>query len=69
MSDPSDIKVLAQEIADDLFMNGQGQEATRLVLTVDRPLKLDLGGLSKPVVVDRIARALKRARQAAADVP
>ena len=69
MSDPSDIKVLAQAIADELFVNGEGKHATRLVLTVDRPLKFDLGGWSKSAVVDVITRVLQRARQAAAEVP
>jgi hypothetical protein len=69
MSDSADITVLAQAIADDLFTNGEGKHATRLLLVVDRPLKLDLGGWSKTAVVDRIVRVLKRARQSATEVP
>ena len=49
---------LAKTIARDLFTDGQGARAQRLVLTIDGPPRLDLGGLSESVVVDRIAARL-----------
>lgn len=55
---------LAEKIADDLFRNGQGHEADRLVLmkdntdTTGRDWPKDLGGWCKSAVVDRIAAAL-----------
>lgn len=49
---------LAKRIADDLFVNGMGQEAERLVLTVDGPPTRDLGGWCKAAVVDRISGIL-----------
>jgi hypothetical protein len=51
---------LAQQIVDDIFVNGQGDEAQRLVLTIDSPSKRDLGGWSKECLADRIARLLER---------
>lgn len=62
MSRESDCKLLAERIADDLFMNGSREHAQRLVLTVDQPKHRDLGGLSKGVVVDRVVKVLKGAR-------
>lgn len=47
---------VSEKIVDDLFVNGQGQEAERLVLmSCDRK---DLGGWSRRAVVDRIVQAL-----------
>ncbi len=45
----------AERIADDLFTNGEGQRADRLVLTVDGPPRLDLGGWSASAIADQIA--------------
>lgn len=65
MSTPDDEKV-AREIADDLFHNGVGQEADRLVLTL-QPNR-DIGGWCKQAVVDRIASALSAAREPVAEM-
>ncbi len=54
---------IAEQIADDLFVNGAGERAQRLVLTVDSPKKLDLGGWSYLCLVDRIADILKESLQ------
>lgn len=59
---PADIQAQASEIADDLFCNGQGDEATRLVLVVDDDSDalnpFPIGGWCKRAVVERIAAAL-----------
>jgi hypothetical protein len=52
---------LAQEIARDLFTNGQRQRADRLVLTIDGPPKLDLGGWSEAGATDRVRGKLTEA--------
>lgn len=51
------IRDTARRIARDLFTNGLGQHADRLVLTVDGPAPRDLGGLAERVVSDQIAAA------------
>jgi hypothetical protein len=58
---------LAERIARDLFTNGQGQCAQRLVLTVDTPEKRDLGGWSFGPAVDRIATIIELERAIAAE--
>ena len=49
---------LAERIAQELFTNGQGQRAQRLVLTIDKPTPRDLGGWAEAAVVDLIERLL-----------
>lgn len=55
---------LARKIARQLFTNGQGERAERLVLTIDGPFgprsdgSRDLGGLSEKPAADLIAKAL-----------
>ena len=49
---------IARMIADDLFANGAGELAERLVLTVDGPPKRNLGGWSKAAVITRITSLL-----------
>jgi hypothetical protein len=51
------VQEIAETIVDDLFINGQGEEAQRLVLMNrdERPL----GGWSRAAVTERIARTLK----------
>ena len=55
------IHELAEQIADDLFTNGDGKRADRLVLTADGPPRRDLGGWSRRAVMDRVA-AIPQAR-------
>ena len=60
---------LARQIADNLFENGQGQRATRLVLVIDqhddrRVPYLNIGGWCKQAVVDRITSILADTRNA-----
>jgi len=52
-----DIDMLARQIAHDLFINGSGDEAERLVLWKDSTNQ-NLGGLAKRVVIDRVRSAL-----------
>ncbi len=61
----TDREGLAEQIARDLFVNGQGQRAVRLVL-VDAHGR-DLGGWGETVVADRIAAALRAAPRSAAE--
>lgn len=51
-------RLLAEAIVDDLFVNGQGQQASRLVLTADAPFRMDLGGWGRGAACDVIERAL-----------
>lgn len=51
---------LAEKIAEQLFMNGMGEEANRLVLEL--PGKRDGGGWCKQAVVDVIMSVLERNR-------
>ena len=55
-----DVEKAAQAIVDDLFMNGNGDRAERLVLTADGPPRRDLGGWSSTAVLHRIKRLLTR---------
>jgi hypothetical protein len=58
------VALLARQIARDLFTNGNGDHAGRLVMLGDNALIVgrDLGGLSERAVVDRIEAALLRGR-------
>ena len=49
---------LAQRIARRLFTNGSDELAQRLVLTVDKPSKRDLGGWSEACAVDEILEVM-----------
>jgi len=63
VTDPVDLDALerlAEQIADDLFVNGNDERAERLVLTVDGPPRRELGGWCRGVVVDRIATWLRQ---------
>lgn len=51
---------LADDIIDALFVNGSGEEAQRLVLTVDTPMRRDLGGWGRLPARDAILRVLGR---------
>lgn len=55
------IRALAEAIADDLFVNGFGERAERLVLTFDRQ---DLGGLCRAAVIERVEERIRRAMDA-----
>ena len=52
-----EIAVLAMKIVDDLFVNGQGKQASRLVLVTAEGR--DLGGWCRQAAVDRITEVLK----------
>lgn len=54
-----ELKRLAEQIADDLFTNGIGEKAQRLVLTVDKPKHLDLGGWGKAAMANHIFHILE----------
>lgn len=49
---------LAERVAAALFVNGSGERAERLVLTIDGPPKRDLGGLSQLGATNSIERVL-----------
>lgn len=51
-------EVLAGQIADELFASGGGEQAQRLVLTVDYPAHRELGGWNKEAATRQIARML-----------
>lgn len=51
---------IAAVITDHLLVNGAGDRADRLVLTVDGPPTRDLGGWSRQPLIDRIARLLQQ---------
>ncbi len=55
---PDETRRIGERIADRLFTNGQGKRAGRLVLTVDGPPKLDLGGWCRAAVIDQIVEEL-----------
>lgn len=55
---PTPPRQLAEQIADELFVNGFGERAERLVLLDDAGR--NLGGWSKTAVVDRITACLER---------
>lgn len=58
--DETQARAAAEEIADGLLVNGFGERAQRLVLTVDTPRRRDLGGWSRGPLVDRIECILLR---------
>jgi hypothetical protein len=49
---------VAEKIAEAIFVNGQGQKAERLVLTVDGPPQRDLGGWGFRPIIDQIEKVL-----------
>ena len=49
---------VAESIARELFVNGLGERANRLVLTADGPPKRDLGGWNEKAVASIIEAAL-----------
>lgn len=51
------IDVVAREIVKDLFTNGAGNRADRLVMVLDNP-RVDLGGWSESGAVARIKKIL-----------
>ena len=58
----ADFRAIADRIANDLFMNGAGKEADRLVLIKNDPTACtpdNLGGWCKLVVRDRVEAVLK----------
>lgn len=54
-----DVARLIEQIVDDLFVNGAGDRADRLVLTVDGPPSCDLGGWCRGALRDRLVAALQ----------
>lgn len=58
MSDKA--REIAVAVAQDLFTNGQGERADRLVMTVDGTPKLDLGGWSMAAVIVRVEAILRQ---------
>lgn len=58
MSEPVSLEQLIAQFVDGLFVNGSGQKADRLVLTVDGPPSRDLGGWCKQAIADRLMVAL-----------
>ncbi len=62
---PAVARRFAEAVTRDLFTNGQGQRAERLVLWAGR----DLGGWGEAVVVDRITEAIEAALRAAGSAP
>ncbi len=59
MKAKDNIRRLAETIAQDLFTNGSAERAQRLVLTIDKPVERNLGGLGEGVVADRVERLLR----------
>lgn len=57
-----DARKLATETADELFTNGSGEHAKRLVLEGEN--KRDLGGWCEDVVVERLTRWIQAPRKA-----
>jgi hypothetical protein len=55
---PTPPRQVAETIADELFVNGFGEQADRLVLLDDAGR--NLGGWSKTAVVDRITACIER---------
>jgi hypothetical protein len=58
MTSRAHLEQLIARFVDDLFVNGSGQQADRLVLTVDGPPSRDLGGWCKAAIADRLREAL-----------
>jgi len=50
---------VAQLLVQELFQNGSGEEAARLVLTIDTPVHRDLGGWSRLAAQNRITDILR----------
>jgi len=67
-SDADRLRELAEAIAADLFVNGFGAEAERLVLTSDSTGRTH-GGWCRGAVVDRIAARLSATPPSAVEVP
>jgi hypothetical protein len=53
------LRETATKIAEALFVNGAGQRARRLVLTIDGPPKQDIGGWGYEPAIDMIMRVLE----------
>lgn len=49
---------LAELIVKQLFTNGSAEHAQRLVLTIDTPVKRDLGGWCEAAAVDQVLAIL-----------
>lgn len=49
---------LAERIVNRLFTNGSAEHAQRLVLTIDTPIKRDLGGWCEAAAVDQVLAVL-----------
>ena len=56
----AEMDVIAERIADDLFVDAAGEEADRLVLWIDADER-NLGGWCKRAVADRVRAVLKGA--------
>jgi len=54
----AEIDAITQHIVDDLFVNGFGEHADRLVMTKDSDPQRPLGGWSKRAVLQRVREAL-----------
>lgn len=55
-----DTRLLAEEIVGSLFVNGQGEQADRLVLVGAPPLERDLGGWTCEAAVSTVEKALRQ---------
>lgn len=53
-----DLGKVIEQFVDSLFVNGAGERADRLVLTVDGPPSRDLGGWCRSAIVDRLHAVL-----------
>lgn len=56
------IKLLSRQIADRLFTNGAGDEASRLVMyreVASGDKKCDLGGWCREAVIDQVSEVLR----------
>lgn len=56
----SGARKFAEALARELFTNGSGDVAQRLVLSIDKPSHRDLGGWCEAVIIDKIEAALVR---------
>ncbi len=68
MTETRRLRALIEHFARELFTNGMGQCADRLVLTIDAPKPIDLGGWGRLVIEDKLeqfATALLSEPQAA----
>lgn len=66
--DERQMRELAKTIVDDLFINGLGEEAERLVLTIDKPQRRDLGGWGREAAIDRVTKAMEKIQPASTGV-